>query len=35
MTQSNLLGDLALTIPANAAAGTYTSNLTFTLAAGP
>jgi hypothetical protein len=36
MTQANLLGgDLALTIPANAAAGTYTSNLTFTLAAGP
>jgi WxL domain surface cell wall-binding len=36
MAQSNLLGgDLALTIPANAAAGTYTSSLTFTLAAGP
>ena len=36
MTQANLLGgDLALTIPANASAGTYTSNLTFTLASGP
>jgi hypothetical protein len=35
-TQSNLTGgDLALTIPANATAGTYTSNITFTLAAGP
>jgi hypothetical protein len=36
MTQANALGgDLALTIPANASAGTYTSNLTFTLATGP
>jgi hypothetical protein len=36
MTQANAAGgDLALTIPASAAAGTYTSNLTFTLAAGP
>lgn len=36
MTQANAAGgDLALTIPANAAAGTYTSNLTFTLATGP
>jgi hypothetical protein len=36
MTQANLLGgDLALTIPTTAAAGTYTSNLTFTLATGP
>jgi hypothetical protein len=36
MTQSNAAGgDLALTIPANATAGTYTSNLTFTLATGP
>jgi hypothetical protein len=36
MTQGNAAGgDLALTIPANATAGTYTSNLTFTLAAGP
>jgi len=36
MTQANAGGgDLTLTIPANAAAGTYTSNLTFTLAAGP
>jgi hypothetical protein len=36
MTQANAAGgDLALTIPANAAAGTYTSTLTFTLAAGP
>jgi WxL domain surface cell wall-binding len=36
MTQANLLGgDLALTVPANATAGTYTSNLTFTLATGP
>jgi hypothetical protein len=36
MTQANTLGgDLALTIPANASAGTYTSNLTFTLATGP
>lgn len=35
-TQTNLLGgDLALTIPASATAGTYTSNLTFTLATGP
>lgn len=36
MTQANVAGgDLALSIPANAAAGSYTSNLTFTLAAGP
>jgi hypothetical protein len=36
MTQSNAGGgDLALTIPADASAGTYTSNLTFTLASGP
>jgi hypothetical protein len=36
MTQANLLGgDLSLVIPAAAAAGTYTSNLTFTLATGP
>lgn len=36
MTQANSAGgDLALTIPANAAAGTYTSTLTFTLATGP
>jgi hypothetical protein len=36
MTQANAAGgDLALTIPANAAAGTYTSTLTFTLATGP
>ncbi|HWG09191.1 MAG TPA: WxL domain-containing protein [Solirubrobacteraceae bacterium] len=36
MTQANAAGgDLALTIPADAAAGTYTSNLTFTLATGP
>jgi WxL domain surface cell wall-binding len=36
MTQANLAGgDLALTVPANAAAGTYTSNLTFTLSSGP
>ena len=36
MTQANLAGgDLALTVPANAAAGSYTSNLTFTLATGP
>lgn len=36
MTQANAAGgDLALTVPANAAAGTYTSNLTFTLATGP
>jgi len=36
MTQANTAGgDLALTIPANATAGTYTSNLTFTLATGP
>jgi hypothetical protein len=36
MTQSNLAGgDLALTVPADAAAGTYTSDLTFTLASGP
>jgi hypothetical protein len=36
MTQANLLGgDLSLVIPASAAAGTYTSNLTFTLATGP
>lgn len=31
MTQANTAGgDLALTIPANASAGTYTSDLTFT-----
>jgi hypothetical protein len=36
MTQGNAAGgDLALSIPATAAAGTYTSNLTFTLATGP
>jgi hypothetical protein len=36
MTQANLAGgDLALTVPVNASAGTYTSNLTFTLATGP
>jgi hypothetical protein len=36
MTQANTGGgDLALTIPADASAGTYTSNLTFTLATGP
>jgi hypothetical protein len=36
MTHANLGGgDLALTIPASANAGTYTSNLTFTLATGP
>lgn len=36
MTQSNAAGgDLALTIPTTAGAGTYTSNLTFTLATGP
>jgi hypothetical protein len=36
MTQANATGgDLALSIPANAAAGTYTSTLTFTLATGP
>jgi hypothetical protein len=36
MNQTNLLGgDLALTIPPNAAADTYTSTLTFTLATGP
>lgn len=36
MTQANSGGgDLALTVPANAAAGTYTSTLTFTLATGP
>jgi hypothetical protein len=36
MTQANLAGgDLALTIPTTASAGTYTSNLTFTLATGP
>jgi hypothetical protein len=36
MTQANLLGgDLALSIPATQAAGTYTSNLTYTLATGP
>ena len=36
MTQGNAAGgDLALTIPASAEAGTYTSNLTFTLATGP
>jgi putative surface cell wall-binding protein len=36
MTQANLAGgDLALTIPTTATAGTYTSNLTFTLATGP
>lgn len=36
MTQANAGGgDLALTIPANASAGSYTSNLTFTLATGP
>jgi len=36
MTQGNALGgDLALSIPTTAAAGTYTSNLTFTLATGP
>jgi hypothetical protein len=36
MTQANLLGgDLALTVPANVTAGTYTSNLTFTLASAP
>lgn len=36
MTQANLAGgDLGLTVPANAAAGTYTSTLTFTLATGP
>jgi len=36
MTQANTAGgDLALSIPADAQAGTYTSNLTFTLATGP
>ena len=36
MTQANAAGgDLALSIPADAAAGSYTSNLTFTLADGP
>jgi WxL domain surface cell wall-binding len=36
MTQANAAGgDLALTIPANASAGTYTTNLTFALASGP
>ena len=36
MTQGNAAGgDLALTIPTTAAAGTYTSDLTFTLATGP
>jgi hypothetical protein len=36
MTQANTAGgDLALTIPASANAGTYTSSLTFTLATGP
>ncbi len=36
LTQANAAGgDLALTVPANASAGTYTSNLTFTLASGP
>jgi hypothetical protein len=35
-TQANLLnGDLALTVPPSAAADTYTSTLTFTLATGP
>ncbi|MGI8862974.1 MAG: WxL domain-containing protein [Solirubrobacteraceae bacterium] len=36
MTQANLLGgDLALSLATTAAAGTYTSTLTFTLATGP
>jgi hypothetical protein len=36
MTQANAAGgDLALTVPASASAGSYTSNLTFTLATGP
>ncbi|MHB8660202.1 MAG: WxL domain-containing protein [Solirubrobacteraceae bacterium] len=36
MTQLNALGgDLALSLASTAAAGTYTSNLTFTLATGP
>ena len=36
MTQGNAAGgDLALTIPTTADAGTYTSTLTFTLATGP
>lgn len=36
MTQANSAGgDLALSIPPDASAGTYTSNLTFTLATGP
>jgi len=36
MTQANAAGgDLALTIPTTASVGTYTSNLTFTLATGP
>lgn len=35
-TQANLLGgDLTLTVPADAAAGTYTSTITTTLATGP
>jgi hypothetical protein len=36
MTQGNAAGgDLVLTVPADATAGSYTSNLTFTLATGP
>ena len=35
-TQANLLGgDLTLTVPADAHAGTYTSTITSTLATGP
>jgi hypothetical protein len=36
LTQANLLGgDLVLTVPANALAGTYTTTITSTLATGP